>query len=106
MQGVYQNYCFIWVLLYGSLFLSVFFEIIENRLPTAPLHLDRILIFGIKRDFYMRTVAEILKGNDRLSFVVAVHRVGNFFIRNDFRVGTGEIKTGATILRLHPSQKS
>jgi hypothetical protein len=81
----------------GKLCLYVFFKIIQDSPPASPLHLERILLLGIKRFHHPIPTLFFNKLNTHLSFVAEY--IFDFFRFLNRCVSPFKIKASASAYR-------
>lgn len=79
--------------------LYMLLEVIQNRLPTLALHVDRVLGFGVEGFGNVRVSGMFIKAGAHGTAII--HRVINLFMVHDSRVLSPEIEPKAAIFCFH-----
>ena len=84
----------------------VTFEIVENSLPAAALHFNRIEFFRFEGFNDDDRAAFLLCAEQNLDFASVAYRVSDFAVRFDGIVNASEVKSHAAVARFHATVKS
>src|ERR1700743_3045203 len=83
--------------------LRILFEVVEDGLPSASLHFDRIRAFGFERFYDFDVITLLCKIDRHLSSVT--NGICDVLVWRDLVIDTGKIESKAAVLCFHPGKE-